>query len=115
VELGPEPHHMPRLVVRADCVQGLVPGGQQLAGGGVEVAAAGLIQGGACGAAGPAPAPGSALGARPAQARPPVVAPLIGSAHSLRSPRAAVAALLALPVSRHPIARCSTPARKRTV
>ncbi len=43
VELGPEPHHMPRIVIRADGVQGFIPGRQQLAGGGVEVAAADLI------------------------------------------------------------------------
>ena len=35
VELGPGPDHMPRFIIRADSVKGLVPGGQQLAGGGV--------------------------------------------------------------------------------
>jgi hypothetical protein len=43
VELGPEAGHMQGLVIIGDGVQGLIPGGQQLAGGGVEVAAAGLI------------------------------------------------------------------------
>ena len=39
VELRPEPGHVQRLVVRADGVEGLVPGRQQLAGHRVEVAA----------------------------------------------------------------------------
>ena len=43
VEFGPEPDHMPRLVIRADSIQGVIPGREQLAGGGVEVAAAGLV------------------------------------------------------------------------
>jgi hypothetical protein len=43
VELGPEPGHMQRLILRTNGVQGVIPGGQQLAGGGVEVAAAGVI------------------------------------------------------------------------
>ena len=43
VELSAEPDHMQRLIIWANGVQGLVPGGQQLASGGVEVAAAGLI------------------------------------------------------------------------
>ena len=34
---------MPRLIIWADGVERFIPGGQQLAGGGVEVAAAGLI------------------------------------------------------------------------
>ena len=33
VELGSGPDHMPRFIIRADGVKGLVPGGQQLAGG----------------------------------------------------------------------------------
>ena len=43
VELGPEPGHMRRVVVRADGVQGVVPVGQQLPRVGVEVAAGGLV------------------------------------------------------------------------
>jgi hypothetical protein len=43
VELGPKPGHMPGLVIIGDGVQCLIPGGQQLASGEVEVAAAGLI------------------------------------------------------------------------
>jgi hypothetical protein len=43
IELSPEPGHVPGLVVIGDGVQGLVPCGQQLAGSGVEIAAAGLI------------------------------------------------------------------------
>ena len=39
VELGPEPGDVQRLVARADGVQGLVEGGQELPGGRVEVAA----------------------------------------------------------------------------
>jgi hypothetical protein len=39
VEPGPEPGHVQRLVLFADAVGGLVPGGQDLAGGGVEVRA----------------------------------------------------------------------------
>ena len=38
-----EPGHVQRLVLVADGVEGLVPGGQDLAGGGVEVVAAGLV------------------------------------------------------------------------
>ena len=33
VELGPEPGHVPRIIVRADGVEGLVPGGQDFPGG----------------------------------------------------------------------------------
>ena len=38
-----EPGDVQRLVVGADGVEGLVPGGQELAGGRVEVAAGGLV------------------------------------------------------------------------
>jgi hypothetical protein len=62
VELGPEPGHMQRVIVRADRVEGLVPGGQDFARGGVKAAPL-------RGAAGPASAAASGLGEAPAAAR----------------------------------------------
>jgi hypothetical protein len=43
VELGPEPGRMQRLIRWADRVESLIPGGQDLPGGGVEVGAAGFV------------------------------------------------------------------------
>jgi hypothetical protein len=72
VELGPEPGHMQRIIVRADPVQRLVPGRQDLARRGIK--------------AGRRQRPASARKTRPARANPIAQLPLISLAYPARRP-----------------------------